>query len=62
MAQKLAIKIIDSQTIQITLPPGMAVNVTKDVPPDFLELLAIYNRMDKDNTLGDAEGCGVQIG
>lgn len=59
---KLEVKVVDSQTIQITLPVGMAVNITKPVPPDFLEILAIYNRMQNSNSLGDAEGCGVQIG
>lgn len=62
MAATLQVKIVDSQTIQISLPPGMSVNITKPVPPDFLEILAIYSRMQNNNTLGDAEGCGVQIG
>lgn len=55
----LQVNVIDCQTIQITLPLGMSVNLTKPVPPDFLELLAVYNRLQNNNALGDAEGCGI---
>jgi hypothetical protein len=57
-----SVEIVDSRTLKVTLPDGMKVTPGEPVPPEILEMMAAYLRLQNDNVLNDAEGCGVQLG
>src|SRR5271157_5893816 len=54
--------VVDSRTVKVTLPDGMKVTVGQPVPPEILEMMASYLRLQNSNSITDAEGCGVQLG
>lgn len=62
MAQQGRVEAIDTQTIRITLPPGMSVTPGQPVPPELLEMLAGYFSLQRSGALGGTEGCGLQLG
>jgi hypothetical protein len=57
-----SVEVLDSRTLKVTLPDGMKITPGQPVPPEILEMMAAYLRLNNDNVLGDAEGCVLQLG
>ncbi|HVU36069.1 MAG TPA: hypothetical protein VHE61_21690 [Opitutaceae bacterium] len=67
MAKKIVVTAINNKTIQITLTEGLSVVPGKPVPPEVLEMIASFAKLQESEAGGETEGswclggCGVQV-